>query len=118
MSHFTIPALLLFCALFAPTTVAQKADAPNTKQPVATVDGQPIYDEDLAPSVEGQLQPIRNQEYEIKKKALDSLIEQKMLEAAAKKKGLTTDKLIEQEVNSKIADPSDAEIEGYYYGLG
>src|SRR5882724_12388595 len=118
MSHFTIPALLLFCALFAPTTVAQKADAPNTKQPVATVDGQNIYDEDLAPSVEGQLQPLRNQEYEIKRKALDNLIEQKMLEAAAKKKGLTTEKLLDQEVNAKVPEPSDAELEGYYLGLG
>jgi protein-disulfide isomerase len=82
------------------------------------VDGQPIYDEDLAPSVEGQLQPLRNQEYEIKKKALDNLIEQKMLEAAAKKKGLTTEKLLDQEVNSKVPDPSDAELEGYYLGQG
>ena len=118
MSRFSIPALLFFSTLFAATTFAQKTDAPNTKQPVATVDGQPIYDEDLAPSVEGQLQPIRNQEYEIKRKALDNLIEQKMLEAAAKKKGLTTEKLLDQEVNSKIPDPSDAELEGYYVGLG
>jgi hypothetical protein len=57
---------------------------------------------------------LRNQEYEIKRKALDNLIEQKLLEAAAKKQGLTTEKLIEQEVTSKITDPSDAEIEGYY----
>src|SRR6185369_11318234 len=57
------------------------------------------------------------QEYEIKRKALDTLIEQKMLEAAAKKKGLTTDKLLEQEVNSKVAEPSDAQLEGYYFGM-
>jgi len=81
------------------------------------VDTQPIYDEDLAPTVEGQLQPLRNQEYEIKRKALDNLIEQKMLEAAAKKKGLTTEKLLDREVNSKVPDPSDAEIEAYYLGL-
>jgi protein-disulfide isomerase len=117
MSHFSIPALLLFSVSLATTTVAQKTDTPNTKQPVATVDGQPIFAEDLAPSVEGQIQPLRNQEYEIKRKALDSLIEQKMLEAAAKKKGVTVEKLIDQEVVSKIADPSDAEVEGYYYGL-
>src|SRR5437016_8440119 len=118
MSRFSIPAMLFFSTLFAATTFAQKTDAPNTKQPVATVDGQPIYDEDLAPSVEGQLQPIRNQEYEIKRKALDNLIEQKMLEAAAKKKGLTTEKLLDQEVNAKVSDPSDAELQGYYVGLG
>ena len=117
MSHFSIPALLLFSVSLATTTVAQKTDTPNTKHPVATVDGQPIFAEDLAPSVEGQIQPLRNQEYEIKRKALDSLIEQKMLEATAKKKGVTVEKLIDQEVVSKIADPSDAEVEGYYYGL-
>jgi len=96
---------------------SQTSDPAKSKQPVATVDGQPIYDEDLASSVEGQLQPLRNQEYEIRRKALDSLIEQKILDAAAKKKSLTTEKLLDQEVNSKIPDPSDAELEGYYVGL-
>jgi protein-disulfide isomerase len=96
---------------------AKPQDA-KQKEPVAVVGGQPIYDQELAPSVQGQLLPLRNQEYEIKKKALDNLIEQKLLESAAKKKGLTTEKLIDQEVNSKVPDPSDAELEGYYVGLG
>jgi hypothetical protein len=65
--------LEFFCAAVG---WAQTSDVAKPKQPVATVDGQPIYDEDLAPSVEGQLQPLRNQEYEIKRKALDNLIEQ------------------------------------------
>lgn len=117
MSHFRVALLLCMSAFFAATSVAQNAETPKPKQPVATVDGQTIYDEDLAPSVQGQLLPLRNQEYEIKKKALDNLIEQKLLEAAAKKKGLTTEKLLDQEVNSKVPDSSDAEIEGYYLGL-
>src|SRR6266571_9400066 len=116
MSHFRVALLLCMSAFFATPSVAQNAETPKPKQPVATVDGQPIYDEDLASSVEGQLQPLRNQEYEIKRKALDNLIEQKMLEAAAKKNGLTTEKLLAQEVDSKVPDPSDAEIEGYYWG--
>ncbi len=117
MSYFRVALLFCMSAFFAATSVAQNAETPKPKQPVATVDGQPIYDEDLASSVQGQLLPLRNQEYEIKKKALDNLIEQKMLEAAAKKKGLTTEKLLDQEVNSKVPEPSDAEIEGYYFGL-
>jgi len=68
-------------------------------------------------SIQGQLQPLRNQEYEIKRKALDSLIEQKLLETEAKKNGLTTEKLLAQEVTSKIPAPSDAELEGYYFAL-
>src|SRR5438270_10844069 len=89
---------------------AKPKDA-KSKEPVAVVGGQPIYDEELAPVVEGQLAPLRTQEYEIKRKALDNLIEQKMLEVAAKKKGLTTEKLLDQEVNSKVPDPSDGEVE-------
>src|SRR5216683_5774350 len=118
MCHFRVTLLFCMSAFLAATCVAQNADTPKPKQAVATVGDQTIYDADLASSVEGQLQPLRNQEYEIKRKALDSLIEQKMLENAAKKKGLTTEKLLDQEVNSKIPDPSDAELEGYYLGLG
>src|SRR5712672_4423574 len=116
MSYSRILLLLIISTFFGATSPAQNVETPKPKQLVATVEGQPIYDEDLAPSVEGQLQPLRNQEYEVKRKALDNLIEQKLLEAAAKKKGLTTEKLLDQEVNSKIPDPSDAEVEGYYFG--
>ncbi|PYV79886.1 MAG: hypothetical protein DMG93_20105 [Acidobacteria bacterium] len=109
--------VVILCCIFTfigATAVAEKAETSNLKQSVATVDGQPIYDEDLAPSIQGQLLPLRNQEFEIKKQALDKLIEQKLLEAAAKKKGLTKENLLDQEVNSKVADPSDAEVEAYY----
>jgi len=117
MSYFRVLLLLCMSAFFAATTVAQNAETSKPKQAVATVDGQTIYDEDLASSVQGQLLPLRNQEYEIQSKALDNLIEQKLLEGAAKKKGLTTEKLLAQEVDSKVPDASDAEIEAYYLGL-
>src|SRR3989475_10754666 len=117
MSHLRVAPLLCMSAFFAATTVAQNRETSKPKQPVATVDGQTIYDDDLASSVQGQLLPLRNQEYEINRKALDNLIEQKLLEAAAKKQGLTTEKLLVQEVDSKVPDPTDAEIEGYYLAV-
>jgi protein-disulfide isomerase len=108
--------LALFLCCFLPTAaaLAQNADVTKSKQPVATVAGETIYEDDLLSSVQGQLLPLRSQEYEIKRKALDSLIEQKMLENAAKAKGLTTDQLLQQEVDAKVKDPSDDEIRGYY----
>jgi len=85
---------------------------PNSPLPQWTA--RPSYDEDLAASVQGQLLPLRNQKYEIKKKSLDSLIQQKLLDAAAKQQGLTSEKLLIQQVDSRVPDPSDAEIEGDY----
>jgi hypothetical protein len=108
--------LFLCCFLPVAAASAQKADVTQSKQPVATVGDQTIYDQDLASAVEGQLQPLRTQEYDIKRKALDGLIEQKMLENAAKAKGLTTDQLLQQEVDAKVKDPSEDEIEGFYLG--
>ena len=97
-------------AAFAQTAgVTGKAEAP-----LATVDGQPLTEDDLAPYVAGQLRPIREQEYQIKKKALDTLIGQKVMESEAKKKGLTTEKLLEQEVDAKVPEPTDVELAAIY----
>ena len=116
MSHLKFALQTSFCvvAFLAVTTLAQNAGSTQPKQAVATVGGQTIYDTDLASSVEGQLQSVRSQEYEIKRKALDSLIDQKLLENAAKAKGITTDQLLQQEVDSKVKDPNDDVIQGFY----
>ena len=110
-------ALTLCCVFVAAAAYAQNSQATKVKQPLATVGGNSIYEDDLDSAVQGQLLPLRTQEYEIKRKALDSLIEQKLLEDAAKKKGLTTEQLLAQEVDAKVAGPSDAELDGYYFGL-
>jgi len=104
----------LACCLLVPPAVWAQTHGAKQNVPVATVDGQTIYEEDLLPSIQGQLMPLRKQEYDIKKKALDDLIRQKLLDTAAKKKGITTDQLLAQEVDSKVSEPSDAEVEGFY----
>jgi protein-disulfide isomerase len=113
-NRFRIASLTLSFILWAAVSFAQNGGPTKSKQPVATVAGQTIYDEDLTPSIQGQLLRVRSQEYDIKKKALDSLIEQKLLEAAAAKKGIPKDKLLEQEVDTKVQDPTEAEVQAYY----
>jgi len=114
MCHFRFSLLLLISSFLAAPAVAQSTEPSKPKQPVATVGDQAIYDTDLASSAEGQLQSLRSQEYDIKRKALDSLIEQKMLENAAKAKGITTEQLLHQEVDSKVKEPNDDIIQGFY----
>ena len=104
--------LLCFLFLFG-ISILQAQETP--KEPVAVVDGQAISAEELETSVQGQLTRLRNQEYEIKSKALDNLIEQKLLAAEATKRGVTVEKLW-QDVDSKVTDPTDAEVEAYYLG--
>jgi protein-disulfide isomerase len=106
-------------ALLGASAGAMAAEAPEAAKngpPVAMVAGQPIYESDLMPLVQGQLLPLQNQEYQVKSRALENLIQQRLLEAEAKKEGLSTDKLLEKEADSKVTEPTDAEVEAYYLG--
>jgi protein-disulfide isomerase len=109
-----LPMLAIACLLLAPVSRTQSQSPSKTKDLIAVVGGQPITEEDLAPFVQSQLRPLREQEYQIIKKALDSLINQRLLEAEAKTKNLSTEKLLEKEVDSKVAEPTDAELSAVY----
>lgn len=85
-----------------------------TEEPVAVIDGQRIYESEVLSLVQAQLRQLRSQEYEIKSKGLETLIQQRVLEIEAKKKGVSADSLLAQEVDSKVLDPTDAEIEAFY----
>jgi protein-disulfide isomerase len=107
--------VFLFASMLLPRVcAAQSADA-ATKSPIlGVVEGQPITEDDLAPQVQGQLGSLREQEYRIKKQGLDNLINQKLIEAEAKKKGISPDQLFEQEINAKVPEPTDAELRAVY----
>ncbi len=108
--------LLLFLSL-PKGNFGQAAPQASPGDPVATVAGQPISEQELEETLgPQQLMHLRTQEYEAKSKALDSLIRLKLVQAEAKKRGISAEKLIEQEVESKVADPSDSEVEAYFWG--
>jgi protein-disulfide isomerase len=92
----------------------EKPTPKTTSAPVATVDGQTISEDELLTASQGQLRSLRDQEYQIKRKALDSLISQKILEAEAKKKGVTAEKLVEQEVDAKVPEATEIELKAVY----
>lgn len=89
----------------------------NTQEPIAIVEGQLIYERDLMSVAGSSLLDLRNQEYKVKSDALNTLIRKKLIEVEAKKKGLTIEELLKEEVDSRIQEPSDAEAKGYYLGM-
>jgi protein-disulfide isomerase len=81
---------------------------------VASVAGEDITAAELDTEIAAELVEMRVKLYEARKNALDQLIYQKLVDAEAKKKGLTTDQLLQQEVESKVTPPTDAEVEAFY----
>src|SRR5262245_48791840 len=99
----------LFLSLCLPAVAFSQGSI--AKEPVAVIGGKPVYEDELLPLMIEQLQEIRNQEYEIKSRALEQLINQKLLEAEAAKKGMSVDALLDRNVTATVPDPTDLEVE-------
>jgi len=112
-SSLALP-VFVFLLFSSAASLAQSAGQAKQKEPLAIVGGQTIYDDDLVPFVQGQVFQLRLQEYEVKSKALENLVNQKLLEAEAKKRGIPTEKLLEQEVDAKVPEPTEAELQALY----
>jgi protein-disulfide isomerase len=83
---------------------------------VATVGGAAISEMELMAAVGGQSLQLRKQEYELKRKALDQVIEDRLLGMEAKRRGMSVGKLLEVEVDAKEKEPTEAELEAFFLG--
>ncbi len=96
-----------------PTKVTA-APATSDAGVAAIVNGTPITMKDLDDASKNQLAKVDTEIYQIKKRTLDGLVESKLIEEAAKKKGVSTEKFMDEEVNSKVKEPTEDEIKALY----
>ncbi len=113
VSRLAVPVLVLL-QIGPAASIAQTVGPPTKREPLAVVGGQTIYDDDLLPLVQAQVFQLRLQEYEVKSKALENLLNQKLLDAEASKRGIPNAKLLEQEADSKAAEPTEGELRALY----
>jgi len=92
----------------------KSSDATSESSVVANFNGTPILLSDVDSSIKSQLQQFDTQIYQIRKRGLDSLIETKLIEEAAKKEGKTSEDYIKENITSKIQEPSEETIRSIY----
>ena len=81
---------------------------------VAEVNGVAITAAELEEAASSSLARIRQEEYEIRRQALEDLIAERLLAEEAKKRGLSSEDLLRQEVETRIQKPSRASVEAVY----
>lgn len=81
----------------------------------ATINGRSITEKDMSALNNGQTaRTMHNQVYQARKQALDAFITDQLIEQEARKRSISRDQLVKQEVDEKIPEPTDAEIEQVY----
>jgi predicted DsbA family dithiol-disulfide isomerase len=108
---------ILLCVItIAVLTPGVRGQTNVGRQPIARIGDQLLYPEDLLPSIAGQLFQLKNQEYELQSKELEKIVNERLLESAAKRNGLSTDVFLEQKVYRKLPVPTTNEVEAFYLG--
>lgn len=97
-------------------TVAEECACESQVLPptLAVVNGVSISARDIEKATADSVRNLQRQVVEARKRELDLMINSRLLEAEAKKRGITTTKLLEQEVSSRIKPPTQAEAQTFF----
>lgn len=123
MSSPRLAALLLSAPLVFPA--CSRPGAPAAPLPaasatvsgvgvVAEVDGAAILASELDRQAAGRLARVRQEEYDIRRQALDELIAKRLVAAEAARRKVAPEELLRQEVDAKAGAMPDAQVELLY----
>ena len=102
-------AIVVVAAALGCGPLAAAADAP-----VATVGTRSISRAELNEHVRPKLIELENERYEALRVGLDEMVADELLKQEAKARNMTPEALEKQEVDAKVAAPTDAEIQKVY----
>ena len=107
--------VLLAGAPLAPLNAAfagQSQDSPASI--VAVVNGKEITEQELLERVRGEALKLEAQMYQVRRNGTEELISEYLLEQAAQPRGLSGEQLLQQEVDAKVGEVTDKEVEDFY----
>ena len=105
---------LVFTFLVGIAVTPGLLQAEATSDVLATVGEKSISEADIAKQIKGQMLRLDNQIYSLKKKAIDTIINNHLMAEEAEKRGITRQQLTQQEVTDKVAVVTDKEVTAYY----
>ncbi len=91
--------------------------AQNDSTVVADVGGVKVTLGELEQQESAKLLSAHYQYFQAQSKALEDLIDKKLLEQKAKSENLTVDQLIDRDIKSQVKDPTEDQMRVYYEGL-
>lgn len=83
-------------------------------QVLATVNGEPITEKDVLDEISPSLKRIESDLYKLEKGGLDHLIDQRLIQQAAKKVGKGADQYINDYMKENMKEPTEEEITRFY----
>ncbi|MFL6214747.1 MAG: thioredoxin domain-containing protein [Blastocatellia bacterium] len=81
---------------------------------VAIVSGVKVTLDEIDEPIKNKVTELQDQIVEMRKAQVDTLINARLLDAEARKRGVTAEKILETEVENKIIAPTEADVQRFY----
>lgn len=107
-----IPAALILTIGLGGVAAAQSRLSP----PLAKVNGEAITAQEVEKALGEKLAKLEEQIYNLKRKKVEALIDDRLLAREASKRGISTEALLDAEVNRKSEQVTPQEVENFYQG--
>src|SRR5215216_1612002 len=101
----------LLMMIVAGSSVMAQTDVPEV---LGVVNGVKITKQDLSPETQSRIAELQNSILEARQRELDLQIDAILLEAEAKKRGVTPSQVIKDEVIARVQAPAEAEAQAFY----
>jgi protein-disulfide isomerase len=96
---------------------AQQSQAANGQGPssvVAKIGSDSVTESELESFTAPELMRLRQERQGVLEKGLDRLISERVIAKEAKAQGVSVNELLEKEITSKVAEPTDREVDAFY----
>jgi protein-disulfide isomerase len=107
-------ALLVGSPVAPPSAAVAGQSQASAAAVVAVVNGKEITEQELFDRVRGEMSKLEAQMYEVRRNGAEELISEFLLEQTAQTRGLTKDQLLQQEVEAKVGEVTDKEVDNFY----
>jgi len=97
-------------------TPAATPDATGKNAPVARVGAEVVTAEELDKSIREELNKLDEQAYQLRKQALDALVNRRLIEPKAKAAGKTVQEFVSGELMPKLGEPTEEQVRAFYEG--
>jgi len=81
---------------------------------LAQMDGRKITRAEVDKQIAGELAGLRQEEYELRRNAIDEMVAEELIDREAAARGISDDELFKLEVEDKVPPPTQAEIDAFY----
>ncbi len=109
--------LSIACGQAAQTPAAAQGASASREQtasdPVATIDGAPVTRGELETLVASEVAKLEEQAHQVRRQQLDAIIADRLLDAEAKRRGVTRAALEQAEIGDKVTAVTQADVDAF-----